>query len=72
MSSDDKIINVQKDYHLLLLQNAEIAYQKLDWLHYHPLQSGMSESPGLSIQQPMNCRGLKALIDVTLLRRNIS
>ena len=58
----------QQDNHPVLLQNAEMAHQKLDYMHYNPVEAGVVEKPeDYLYSSAKNYYGMKGLIDVMLL-----
>jgi putative transposase len=40
----------QQDNHPVALRDAKMAYQKLDYIHYNPVEAGFIEARGLFIQ----------------------
>ena len=58
----------QQDNHPILLKNAEMAHQRLDYTHYNPVEAGIVEKPeDYLYSSARNYYGMKGLIDVTLL-----
>jgi len=58
----------QQDNHPIQLNNAKMAHQKLDYIHYKPLETGIVEKPeDYLYSSGRNYHGMKGLIDVVLL-----
>ena len=58
----------QQGNHPILLKNAEMAHQRLDYTHYNPVVAGIVEKPeDYLYSSARNYYGMKGLIDVMLL-----
>ena len=58
----------QQDNHPVLLKNAKMAHQRLDYTHYNPVTAGIVEKPeDYLFGSARNYYGMKGLIDVILL-----
>jgi len=58
----------QQDNHPIQLNNAKMAHQKLDYMHYNPVEAGLVEKPeDYLYSSARNYCGRKGMIDIILL-----
>ena len=58
----------RQDNHPIPLPTMEIAHQKLDYIHYNPVEAGFVEKPeDFMYSSARNYYGMKGLIDIAML-----